>query len=142
MNDPAKKVLLDTNIWISFSIGKHLATLDRLFDPAKFTLYTCENTIAEYQAVARRPKLCAYISESRIEETLNLMARLTLLHRPGLGVPPISSRDAKDSFLLTAAIELHADYIVTGDRDLLTLDPYFGTRILRFQDFLQASGLS
>ncbi|MDX2286906.1 MAG: putative toxin-antitoxin system toxin component, PIN family [Bacteroidia bacterium] len=140
MPEPAK-VLLDTNIWISFSIGKQLAVLDRLFARPEFLLYTCEETIAEYQAVARRRKLRPYIPEARIAETLSLMAQCTTIVPRTTAMPPRTSRDPKDGFLLAAAFGLAADYLVTGDADLLVLDPYFRTRILKMGDFLRAAGL-
>ena len=42
-------------------------------------------------------------------------------------------RDQKDNFLLSLAIDSDADYLVTGDNDLLELEEIKGTKILTIQ---------
>ncbi len=44
-------------------------------------------------------------------------------------------RDPKDNYLLALAQDSQADYLVTGDRDLLILENFAGTIILSYQDF-------
>lgn len=44
-------------------------------------------------------------------------------------------RDAKDLYLLSLAERVQADYMVTGDKDLLVLENHESTRILSFPDF-------
>ena len=44
-------------------------------------------------------------------------------------------RDGKDNFLLEVALEGEADYLVTGDEDLLVLDPFHNTKIVKPKDF-------
>ncbi len=51
-------------------------------------------------------------------------------------------RDKKDNFLLDLSVSGHADYLVTGDDDLLTLNPFYGIQIVSyrtFQDSLSAN---
>ena len=53
---------------------------------------------------------------------------------------PIHSRDPKDDFLLSAALGGNADYLITGDEDLLILkdNPSLGKlRIITIKDFLE-----
>jgi putative PIN family toxin of toxin-antitoxin system len=45
-------------------------------------------------------------------------------------------RDPKDDKFLSLAVSGGATYIVTGDKDLLALDPFQGIRILTPSDFL------
>ena len=45
-------------------------------------------------------------------------------------------RDPKDDFILECAATGRADCIVTGDRDLLSLDPYGAIRILTPRQYL------
>ena len=45
-------------------------------------------------------------------------------------------RDPEDDRILELAVNGNADYIVTGDADLLVLNPFRGIRILRPADFL------
>ncbi|MBK0382391.1 putative toxin-antitoxin system toxin component, PIN family [Pedobacter sp. SD-b] len=46
-------------------------------------------------------------------------------------------RDEKDDFILALAKDAKADYIITGDNDLLVLNPFDKTNILTFKDFKQ-----
>ncbi|MDE0673409.1 MAG: putative toxin-antitoxin system toxin component, PIN family [Caldilineaceae bacterium] len=48
-------------------------------------------------------------------------------------------RDPKDDKILELAISGNADCIVTGDDDLLALNPFRGVAIVTPADFLQAS---
>lgn len=41
-----------------------------------------------------------------------------------------ASRDAKDDFILACALESRADFVVTGDQDLLALHPFRGVAIV------------
>ena len=47
------------------------------------------------------------------------------------------SRDPDDDAILAAAVERCADYIVTGDQDLLAIGDYQSTRIVTPRAFLQ-----
>lgn len=47
------------------------------------------------------------------------------------------SRDADDNRVLEAAVAGSADYIVTGDRDLLELGSHAGIRIVTPADFVK-----
>lgn len=46
-------------------------------------------------------------------------------------------RDANDNKVLEAAVEGHANYIVTSDENLLILDPFEGIRIVKPRVFLE-----
>ncbi len=48
-------------------------------------------------------------------------------------------RDAKDNKFLELALSGEADYIVSGDEDLLILSPFRGISILTPREFLAAS---
>jgi predicted nucleic acid-binding protein len=44
-------------------------------------------------------------------------------------------RDEKDNYLLTLAIDSEADFLITGDNDLLELVKLNNTVILKFTEF-------
>ena len=50
-------------------------------------------------------------------------------------------RDPKDDQILELAVSGNADCIVTGDDDLLTLNPFRGIAIITPAGFLRVSGL-
>ncbi|MEM7533787.1 MAG: putative toxin-antitoxin system toxin component, PIN family, partial [Chloroflexota bacterium] len=49
---------------------------------------------------------------------------------------PQICRDPKDDYLLAYAIAGKADYIVTGDKDLLVLEEIEGVKIVKVHDFV------
>ncbi len=44
-------------------------------------------------------------------------------------------RDLKDNYLLAMAVDGKADFLITGDLDLLDLDCYQNTRIINYKIF-------
>jgi uncharacterized protein len=48
----------------------------------------------------------------------------------------LDCRDVKDNMILEAAVYENAQYIVTGDEDLLVLNPYRWINIVNLRDFL------
>ena len=50
-------------------------------------------------------------------------------------------RDKKDNFLLNLAVDGKADYLLTGDKDLLVLEKINKTLILSWSDFLKMTKL-
>jgi hypothetical protein len=51
-----------------------------------------------------------------------------------IDIPDIC-RDSKDNFLLSLSFIGNADYLVTGDKDLLELKEYKGTKIITPNEF-------
>jgi len=49
-------------------------------------------------------------------------------------------RDEKDNFLLNLSIDSKADYLISGDNDLLVLKQIEKTKIITFTDFIQLIG--
>jgi uncharacterized protein len=46
-------------------------------------------------------------------------------------------RDFKDNFLLNLAIDSKADYLITGDSDLLVITKIRKTKITTWSDFIE-----
>ena len=131
-NEP-RRVVIDTNIWISFLIGKRLAGLHRYIDSGRVEVATCEAQLRELSDVLARPRIRKYIPAEQAEEFLELLCEVVLLVRPEQG-PPLC-RDPKDDYLLYTAMAARADYLVSGDNDLLSLRNVGCTAILSFADF-------
>ena len=127
------RVVIDTNIWISFLIGKHLAGLHRHIDSGQVEVVTCEARLRELADVLNRPRIRKYISEVQAETFLDLLCEIALMVEPVQG--PTICRDPKDDYLLYTAIAAQADYLVSGDNDLLTLDYIVDTKIITYTDF-------
>jgi putative PIN family toxin of toxin-antitoxin system len=127
------KAVIDTNIWISFLIGKLLAGLDDYILDGLLEVVISDEQLEEITAVLKRPKFRQHFSTDDIEEFLSLLyksARIVEIH-----YTIRDCRDEKDNFLLETAILGKADYIVTGDKDLLVLNPYRGKKIIGYKEF-------
>ncbi len=133
------ELAFDANIWISFTIGKHLAVLSQILLDDKIGqqvgVHSCPQILVEYQRVVQRPKLTKYIRPERVQETLDLMARVTEEH--WLTNTVTGARDANDDYLLALSEAVPLDYLVTGDRDLLVLGHWQRTYIINFATFEQ-----
>ncbi|MBD2543598.1 putative toxin-antitoxin system toxin component, PIN family [Planktothricoides raciborskii] len=129
------KVIIDTNLWISFLIGKELANLKELIVSQTVQVVFCEQITEEINRVTQRPKLQKYFSADKVKELLELLAVI------GVSIEIRSEvslcRDAKDNFLLALAKDSQANFLITGDADLLTLGSFAGTKIITYQDFLE-----
>ena len=75
-----------------------------------------------------RPKFKPYLSKSDIQELKELLTYHSELANPKIKIQ--ECRDPKDNIFLECAVEKSVDYIVTGDMDLLVLDPFLGIPII------------
>ena len=90
-------------------------------------LLASEATMMELADVLSRPKFDPYVSIEDRREFVRLLGGIVEL------VPIIAEvqacRDPRDDKFLDVAVNGDADLIVTGDRDLLTVDPFRGIPI-------------
>jgi putative PIN family toxin of toxin-antitoxin system len=95
--------------------------------------------LTEYTEVLRRPKF------GLDDETLERWAEMLALRTVNIGSPPAapdSLRDPKDALFLAAALSAHADFLITGDKDLLEAKDVVATRILTVAEFSKEFGVS
>ncbi len=128
------KVIIDTNLWISFLIGKKLASLKPLLVNRTIQPVLTTQLIDEIKIVTQRPKLQKYFNADKVQELLKLLKII------GVEIEISSEvticRDSKDNFLLALALDSKADYLITGDTDLLVIKQFGQTQILTYQEFL------
>jgi uncharacterized protein len=124
------RLILDTNILVS-------ALLSPLGPPAKlldawerktFTLVACDLLIAEFRDVVARPFFRARLRPSAAE-LLAVGLRDFSIYFRNLPSGPIAP-DPKDSYLLAMAEAGQADFLVTGDKEILSLKRHKSTRIV------------
>ncbi|MFV3130522.1 putative toxin-antitoxin system toxin component, PIN family [Niveispirillum sp. KHB5.9] len=124
-------VLFDTNIVLSHVLWPRPGPIRDCFDiagrPGVVMLYS-DAMVRELAEVLMREKFDRYAS--RITRQNFLAAYL----ETGLRVvPPRTNRacrDPKDNHILEAAVTGHAHVIVTGDDDLLVLNPFEEIKVL------------
>lgn len=129
------KVIIDTNLWISFLIGKQLKSLKPLLVEQTIQPILSEQLLQEIALVTQRPKLQKYFPQSKVNELIDFLKII------GLSIDIRSEvslcRDEKDNYLLALAKDSQADFLVTGDKDLLVLQQFESTKIVTYQEFFQ-----
>lgn len=129
------KVILDTNIWISFLLGKRLTILREIVDMEDVEIYVSDDLLAELRDVAFRPKFEGIIGKDSIINLFGLInAKCQFIQNYKSAESAI--RDIKDLYLLSMAESIPADYLVTGDQDLLVLKNHKETLIITFAEFV------
>ena len=88
----------------------------------------------EFSEVLARPKFRRAISDDRRHDVLEFLSVAAAWFEPAHRV--VDCRDAKDNRYLELALAAQASVIVSGDDDLLVLEPWRGTRIMKPAAFL------
>ena len=127
------KVIFDTNVLISFLIGKLLAFIKDYISSGKITIVTTGQLLKEIKEVTSRERLKKYFPQESVTELLELLE--TIAEKVEIKPTHFISRDPKDNFLLVLIDFSKADYLVTGDKDLLVLNPFKSATILTPANF-------
>jgi uncharacterized protein len=127
------RLILDTNLWISFLISSKYEKLDELLFTQKSKLLFSQELLEEFVAVAKRPKLRKYISRDELEDILETIDEVAEFVNVTSEIS--ECRDPKDNFLLSLAVDGKADYLLTGDKDLLALKKIGDTEIKTMSEF-------
>jgi len=130
---PPLKVIFDSNIWISFAIGKRLDELKMTFSHPKIEIFVCRKLFYEVSKTVRKSKFVKYISPDRSQMLLEIMQAC---HWTDIEEQISISRDPNDNFLLDLSETINADFLITGDNDLLVLKKYKHTNIISFNSFM------
>jgi hypothetical protein len=127
------RVVVDTNLWISFLIGRKLAILTDLFKRSDIQILSSSEQPAELSDVSTRFNFRKYFTEVQADELVNLL--YASAEFVDIRERVRACRDENDDFLLDIAVNGHADIFITGDNDLLVLNPFRGIDIVTCIDF-------
>lgn len=131
------RVIIDTNIWISFLIGHKTHLMTQILTDLRFEVYVCSQLIAEIKDVAGRSKISKYLKPNDLNDLLEVINAYCLFTNITTEAPSSSIRDPKDLYLLSLAKTIEADYIVSGDADLKDIGRFNNTKIITLTDFKQ-----
>lgn len=127
--------VFDTNTLISAYIlanSKNRQAYNQAFDTG-LLVYSAA-TFDEFAETILRPKFEKYLAfEQRLAAIKEYRAKALLIHT---NIPITDCRDPKDNKFLELAVAAGASCIVTGDKDLLVLNPFREISILNAADFL------
>jgi len=136
------RAVLDTNILVSALITTKTSPplqLYKAFMRQQFLLITSPSILAEVEDVINRERVIKYHKRTleQRKEMRELLVKLSYVTLESV-IPEeiIIKQDPKDDKFLYAAIDAHADYIVSGDDHLLDLKEYEAIKIVTPNDFL------
>ena len=111
-----------------------MSVMQNLFINPEIIIYVCDELLDEFTDVSSRLKIRIYITDKDIMETLRLIDQYCF--HASIAMKAISSiRDEKDLYLLSLADTIFADFILTGDKHLLSLQTHNQTRIVTYKEF-------
>ncbi len=135
MTTSERRFVLDANVLVSallFDQGKPRKSLKKA--QAIGVVLMSYSTFGELERVLSRPKFDKYVLPSkRVEFLQDLVETIQFVDVTAL---ILECRDSKDNQYLELAVSGNAECIITGDDDLLVLNPFRGIRILTAQAFL------
>ena len=131
------KVVLDTNVLISTLLfGGYLEPIRKAWKQGKILLIFCQNTLEEFVKVLHYPKFglsneeIAYLVEIEtlpyakiVENSIELDSHIL--------------RDKDDIKFLECALSGKADFLVSGDKELLELKEFKGVKIIKAKELLE-----
>lgn len=129
------RIVVDTNVLISALLAVN-SIPGRAMTKAEDSgqLLASAATLAEIDEVLRRPKFARFLA---LETRLEFLRRYRDAVRMILVSSPIHAcRDPLDDKFLEVAVHGQADLVLTGDADLLALDPFQRVRIVTPREFL------
>ena len=129
------RIILDTNVLIS-GLLLSSSTSQQVFDQVTETetLLISEETFTEIYETFIRKKFNKYLSlEKRLQFIYSLRNKAEIVNITS----EISiCRDPKDNKILELAVSGQANFIITGDKDLLVLNPFQTIEIITVNEFL------
>jgi hypothetical protein len=114
-------------------VGRNLATLQKMLVNGNIRLIFSEELFEEIIKVLEYPRIQKIIPAIKFYELISLLGEKIKIIKPDCAIK--DCRDEKDNFLLELAVSANADYLITGDKDLLVLNPYHNIKIVTALEF-------
>ncbi|MEO6839038.1 MAG: putative toxin-antitoxin system toxin component, PIN family [Ginsengibacter sp.] len=127
-------IILDTNWYISYLIKKSDSRLSLILSDERIEIIANQKLIEELRIKIRDKKFRKYFTVGEAIRFIELIKEVATICIPTSSVT--ICRDSKDNFLLALAKDAHADFLITGDKDLLVLKEFENTSILTLTEFL------
>lgn len=129
------RLILDTNILVSAFVFKSESANNVVrVAVKKHALLFSESTFKELKSTLLKQKFAEITELPTIKNFIYNLARIGEFIEPKIEIT--ECRDPKDNKFLELAVAGNADCIVTGDKDLLVLNPFRGIKIVSPSDFL------
>lgn len=129
------KYICDTNILLSSLISETTPPAQTVDYIRKYGMFSfSQETLTEFEDVLKRPKFDKFLSKEKRSSFINQIFELSVFYEVNQKVD--ICRDPKDNKFLDVAIASYADYLITGDDDLLVLERIGNTSIITPRKFI------
>lgn len=135
MTNSKPRVILDTNLLISRALTPSSVTASAvrmIIDHCH--LLVSQATMDEFATVLNRVQSKGFVKQN--EALVLIRAYKELVEWVPIIERVAECRDPKDDKFLELAVNGKAEYIITGDQDLLVLHPFRDTKILTTKNFI------
>ncbi len=125
------KVVLDTNIWVSYFINARTDYLVKWIIERDINIYTSNQLAGEIEEVLNRPKFkkqFPFPVRNFISLHLQVCEKVNVTSRYKIAPDP------DDDFLIDLCSKINTDYLVTSDKKLLEFSPPFPLEIITFNE--------
>ena len=113
------RIILDTNIWVSYFIGRNFDQIAPTILNNNLTVYSCIELEEELENVLNRKKIkkLLQLNTGRYLAFVRNLTQPVQINRVFRGCP-----DDKDNYLFDLAIQSNSEFLVTGDKRLLAFN--------------------
>lgn len=120
------RIIFDTNIWLSYfnSTNQNAFIYELIQQTIQHGILIIIFPELHQEIItklATKPRLSQKITIKQVEQTFQIIETICIQERPTQFTLHEVTRDKKDDFLITYAVEHDIDCIITWDKDLLTL---------------------
>ena len=135
MNNETSRAVFDNNVLVSAALlgGVPRKAFDRILGNG--TVLVSVPVLLELADVLNRPRFDKYVTHD--ERMRFMVSFLKVAEMVEISETIIVCRDPKDDKLLELAVSGTADFLVTGDKDLLVLNPFRDVEIITPREFLE-----
>lgn len=129
------KAVVDTNVLIGILLGsQNCLAVREVFLAGLFEIVISPELAAEFIVTCQKPKISKLIHPPDVAEILELLKNDAEWVVPKVKVAV--SRDPKDNSVLECALAGKADWVITGDQDLLEIKSFRKISIVNPRQFL------
>ena len=136
------RVIIDTNLWISYLLTRDFLKFDSIIADNEITLLFSEELLNEIIEITQRIKFKRYFKLDEVEslilmiKTRAIFVDVTSEIQKYRNTEIQKCRDIKDNFLLSLSMDGKASHLLTGDKDLLILKKIGQKKIIKITEYL------
>ena len=128
------RVIIDTNLWISYLLTRDFSKFDSIIADNEITLLFSEELLNEIIEITQRIKFKRYFKLDEVESLILMIKTRAIFVDVTSEIQ--KCRDIKDNFLLSLSMDGKASHLLTGDKDLLILKKIGQKKIIKITEYL------